>query len=122
MMCFTNAQFWCVLCVLMCVCVCVCGAGQSSQHNTKNNVIWAHAEVRRYIFVVRACVLVCVCARACEIACLCARNICALLQLCRFFPFVLVMLLFVVRTSAIFVIACNCVLFFFVVDVLYFCC
>ena len=90
----------------------MCGAGQSSQHNTKNNVIWAHAEVRRYIFVVRACVLVCVCARACGIACLCARNICALLQLCRFFHFVLAVLYFVVSVSAIFVIACNCVPFF----------
>ena len=58
MMCLTSAQFWCVICVLMCS---VC-AVQDSQAR-KNNVIWARAEVRRYIFVVRACVLVCV--RAC---------------------------------------------------------
>ena len=82
MMCFTSAQFWCVLCVLMCVCV--CGAGQPSQRNTKNNVIWARAEVRGYIFVVSACVLVCVCVRV-------RLRVCA---------------------HVIFVRSCNCVGFF----------
>ena len=63
MMCFTSARFWCVLCVLMCVCV--CGAGQSSQHNTKNNFTCARTEVSRYTFVVRVCACVRVRSRAC---------------------------------------------------------
>jgi len=69
MMCFTNAQFWRVLCVCQCVCVsvCVCGAEQPSQQNTNNSVTCALAEVCRYIFVMYACVLAraCVCVRSC---------------------------------------------------------
>ena len=68
-MCFTNAQFWCVLCVLMCVCVCVCvcvcGAGQPSLHNTKNNFTCGRTEVSRYTSFVRACVCVRLRSRAC---------------------------------------------------------
>ena len=69
MMCFTSAQFRCVLCVLMCVCVCVCvcvcGAGQPSLHNTKNNFTCGRTEVSRYTFFVRACVCVRLRSRAC---------------------------------------------------------
>ena len=46
--------------VCVCVCVCVCGAGQSSQHNTKNNFTCARTGGESIYFC-----CVCVCVRVC---------------------------------------------------------